>query len=180
MKTTALRYCILALSFALLVCAAAVLHLRASASDEVPRVQLNADNVGPRQIEDLTSKSIPRDYAVAWQSMEQALAENRADVLDAYFTGLAKDELKTRVKSQTASGLHTHYTDRGHKVEAIFYAPAGDAMELRDRAQLDMQVLDGGKVIFDEPVNLEYTVIMTPGADRWLVRQMQAAGGQKP
>ncbi len=36
--------------------------------------------------------------------------------------------------SQLKSGLRTHYEDRGHKLDAIFYAPAGDAMELRDRA----------------------------------------------
>jgi hypothetical protein len=141
---------------------------------------LNAENVGPRQIEELTGKSIPRDYALAWQTMAQALENNRTDVLDGYFTGFEKDELTQRVKSQIKSGLHTRYQDRGHKLEAIFYAPAGDAMELRDRAQLDMQVLDGGKVIYEEPVNVEYVVIMTPGADRWLVRQLQAVGTQKP
>jgi hypothetical protein len=156
------------------------MYLRASASDEIPRVQLNAENVGPRQIEELTGKSIPRDYALAWQTMAQALENNRTDVLDGYFTGFEKDELTQRVKSQIKSGLHTRYQDRGHKLEAIFYAPAGDAMELRDRAQLDMQVLDGGKVIYEEPVNVEYVVIMTPGADRWLVRQLQAVGTQKP
>jgi hypothetical protein len=112
--------------------------------------------------------------------MAQALENNRTDVLDGYFTGFEKDELTQRVKSQIKSGLHTRYQDRGHKLEAIFYAPAGDAMELRDRAQLDMQVLDGGKVIYEEPVNVEYVVIMTPGADRWLVRQLQAVGTQKP
>ena len=180
MKTAAVRYSLLGVSFAVLICAAAAMYLRASASDEIPRVQLNAENVGPRQIEELTGKSIPRDYALAWQTMAQALENNRTDVLDGYFTGFEKDELTQRVKSQIKSGLHTRYQGRGHKLEAIFYAPAGDAMELRDRAQLDMQVLDGGKVIYEEPVNLEYVVIMTPGADRWLVRQLQAVGTQKP
>jgi len=180
MKTAAVRYSLLGVSFAVLICAAAAMYLRASASDEIPRVQLNAENVGPRQIEELTGKSIPRDYALAWQTMAQALENNRTDVLDGYFTGFEKDELTQRVKSQIKSGLHTRYQGRGHKLEAIFYAPAGDAMELRDRAQLDMQVLDGGKVIYEEPVNLEYVVIMTPGADRWLVRQLQAVEMQKP
>jgi len=180
MKTAALRYSLLSVGFALLICAAAAMYLRASASDEIPRVQMNAENVGPRQIEDLTGKSIPRDYALAWQTMAQALENNRTDVLDGYFTGFEKDELTQRVKSQIKSGLHTRYQDRGHKLEAIFYAPAGDAMELRDRAQLDMQVLDGGKVIYEEPVNVEYVVSMARGADRWLVRQLQAVGTQKP
>ena len=180
MKTLALRYCLLAVGLATLVSAAAVLRLRASAADELPRVQLHADNIGPRQIEDLTSKSVPRDYALAWQTMEQALKENRTDLLDGYFTGFEKEELTERIKLQVRSGLETRYTDRGHKLDAIFYAPAGDAIELHDRAQLDVEILDGGKVIYQEPVNLHYIVVMTPGADRWLVRQMQAVKGQKP
>src|SRR5262249_307823 len=138
MRTVALRYCLLALGLATLLSAAAVFYLRASASDELPRVQLNADNIGPRQIGDLTSKSVPGEYALAWQTMEQALKENRSDLLDRYFTGFEKEELTERVKSQIKSGLKTRYTDRGHKLDAIFYAPAGDAMEVRDRAQLDV------------------------------------------
>jgi len=180
MRTTALRYGLLAAGLATLLLVVAVFELRVSASDELPRVQLSTDNIGPRQIEDLTSKSVPRDYALAWQSMEQALKENRTDLLDGYFTGVEKEELSERVKSQVKSGLETRYTDRGHKLDAIFYAPAGDVMELRDRAQLDVEILDGGKIIYQEPVNLEYIVVMTPGADRWLVRQMQMVEGQKP
>jgi hypothetical protein len=176
---TALRYGALAMAFALLICARVVVDLGASASDDLPRVELNADRIGPRQIEDLTSKSLPRDYARAWQSIEQALSENRAEVLDAYLTGFAKDEFTQRVQAQTKSGLRTRYQDLGHKLEAIFYAPAGDAMELRDQARLDIQVLDGDKVIYDQPVNMNYLVVMTPGADRWLLREIQATERSK-
>lgn len=175
-----LRYSLLAIAFALLLCAMVVLRLGASASGEVPRVQLNADNIGPRQIEDLTSQSVPRDYAFAWQTMEQALEQNQPSLLDGYFTGTAKQDLKDRVQSQIKSGLITRYEDQGHKLEAIFYAPAGDAMQLRDHAQLNVQVLDGSKVIYEEPLNIEYIVLMTPGADRWLVRQMQVIPGEQP
>lgn len=175
-----LRYSLLAIAIALLLCAAVVLRLGASASADIPRVQFNADNIGPRQIEDLTSQSVRRDYAFAWQTMEQALDQNQAALLDGYFTGAAKQNLRTRVQSQTKSGLHTHYQDQGHKLEALFYAPAGDAMQLRDRAQFNMQILDGGKVVYEEPLNLEYMVVMTPGADRWLVREIQAVPGVQP
>jgi hypothetical protein len=181
MKTTTLfRYISVLLAVAVLMLSVVAYHLRARADDDLPRVDLNADNIGPRPIEDLTSKSIPRDYAFSWQTMEQALAENNPGLLDAYFTGLAKQDLTQRVNSQIQSGLRTRYTDRGHKLDAIFYSPAGDAMELRDHAQLDIQVLDGSKVIYDEPVTAEYMVLMTPGADRWLVRQIQATDGKKP
>jgi len=144
-----------------------------SASGELPRVDLSTDNIAPRPIEDLTMRSIPRDYALAWQTMERALEENRADLLDAYWTGFAKDDLTARIKSQVQSNLHTRFEDRGHKLEAIFYAPAGDAMQLRDHAQLEVQILDGGKVVYREPVTVDYLVLMTPGADRWLVRQLE-------
>lgn len=175
----ALRYSVLSLAFAAMLCAFVVLRLRASAATEVPHIEFNTDNIGPREIEDLTSQSVPRDYGFAWQTMEQALDENRAGLLDGYFTGVAREDLRARVASQVKTGLHTRYQDRGHKVEAIFYAPAGDAMQLRDRVQVDVQVLDGGKVIYEEPLNIEYMVLMTPGADRWLVRQIQALPSEK-
>ena len=145
-----------------------------SAKESVPRVQLHTDNLGPREIEDLTSKSVPRDYALAWQTMERALAENRPGLLDGYFTGLAKQDLTQRVNAQIKSNLRTRYQDGGHKLDGIFYSPAGDVMELRDHAKLDVEILDGSKVVDQESLNVEYTVMMTPGADRWLVRELQA------
>jgi hypothetical protein len=170
-----LRYFWLAIFLIALLCACAAYYLGASASEEVPRVELNADNIGPRPIEELTSKSVPRDYAFAWQTMEQALEENQPALLEGYFTGLAKQDLVQRVNSQIKAGLHTRYEDRGHKLEALFYSPAGDAMQLRDRAQLDIQIFDGSKVIYEGPMAMEYVVLMTPGADRWMVRQIQAS-----
>ncbi|HEY7353338.1 MAG TPA: hypothetical protein VH596_11280 [Terriglobales bacterium] len=174
------RYASVVITVPVLLLGFVAYHLGATADSELPRVQLNSDNMGPRPIEDLTSKSVPRDYALAWQTMEQAVAENRSGLLDAYFTGRARQDLIQRVKTQIQSGLRTRYIDRGHKLEGIFYSPAGDAMELRDHAQFDIQVLDGSKVIHEEPVNAEFIVLMTPGADRWLVRQLQATDGKKP
>ncbi len=176
----ALRYVSLLIIVGVLLLGVVAYQLRATADNEVPRVQFNADNIGPRPIEDLTSKSVPRDYALAWQTLEQALEENQAGLLDGYFTGFAKQDFSQRINSQLKTGLHTRYTDRGHKLEALFYSPTGDVMELRDHAQLGLQILDGGKVIYEGPVNAEFTVLMTPGADRWLVRQIQATTGEKP
>jgi hypothetical protein len=180
MKSMALRYGLLLLLFAIVLSGVVAYHLRASADDHLPRVQLNTDNVSPRPIEDLTGKSVPRDYALAWQTLSEALASNKTGLLDGYFTGLAKQDFAQRINSQTKSGLQTRYVDRGHKLEALFYSPAGDVMELSDHAQFDMQVLDGGKVIYEEPVSAQFMVLMTPGADRWMVRQLQATNGQKP
>lgn len=144
-----------------------------SADPSLPRVVFWSENVGPRQIEELTSKSVPRDYAYAWKTMAQALAENRTDLLDSYFTGFAKDNLTHRIADQKRGGLQTRYIDLGHKLEAIFYSPAGDAMQLRDRARMEIQILDNGNPIHREEVSLQYLVLMTPGADRWLVRDLE-------
>jgi hypothetical protein len=145
-----------------------------------PKVKLNAENLGPRQIEDLTSQSVPRDYGLAWRTMTLALENGRADLLESYFTGFAKDDLTRMVNDEKRTGVRVHYTDLGHKLDAIFYSPAGDVMQLRDHAQLEMQVMDGDKVIHREQVNLQYMVLMTPGADRWLVRYLQATPEAQP
>ena len=144
------------------------------AGSPLPPVHLNADNLGPRSIEDLTSKSVPRDYAYAWQTMAQAMSQNRVDLLSGYFTGFAKEKLTQRIEDQKKTGIHTRYTDRGHKLTGLFYSSAGDAMQLRDEAKLDIEILDGDKVIQSEQVTLHYQVLMTPGADRWLVRDLQS------
>jgi hypothetical protein len=47
-------------------------------------------------------------------------------------------------------------------------------MELHDTAQYDLQLVADGKNIQDEHVVLRYVVLMTPAADRWVIRQLQA------
>jgi hypothetical protein len=142
------------------------------------KVELNAENLGPRSIEDLTQKSITRDYGYAWQTMAAALRENRRELLDGYFTGIAKATLAEQMADQKNSGIRVRYTDQGHKLEAVFYSPSGDAMQLRDRAQLEVEIVDGDKVVHREDVTLNYLVLMTPGADRWLVRDLQTIAAE--
>jgi hypothetical protein len=143
------------------------------AANSAPLVQLSADNLGPRPIEELTSKVVPRDYALAWQTMAEALAQNRTGLLDSYFTGWAKDALTQRIAEQQQTGIHVQYQDHGHNLTALFYSPAGDVMQLQDDAKLEIQIFDGDKVIHTEEVTLHYIVLMTPGADRWLVRDLE-------
>ena len=145
---------------------------------DLPQISLNIDNAGPRQVEDSTEKAVARDYGRAWSSIMTALSENRADVLDADFVGVALDNLRERVNQQQQSGLHTRYVDRGHKLEAIFYSAEGSAIQLRDTAQFDVQFLDGDKVVHQEQRTENYTVVMTAGENRWKVRVLQAAIGQ--
>jgi hypothetical protein len=94
--------------------------------------------------------------------------------LNGPFTGEAKTGLWQSVVSQQRSGLGRRYADQTHHLDAVFYAPEGDAIELHDTAEYQLQFLDKGKVIHEEYVVAHYVVLMTPSADRWLVRYLQA------
>jgi hypothetical protein len=150
----------------------------AQAANDLPAVNLNVSSAGPRQVEDTTERALQRDYARAWNSMEAALADNRRDILDVDFVGVALDELKDRVNDQQKSGLRTRYIDHGHQLQAIFYSPEGSAVQLRDTAQLEVQYLDGDKVVRSEQRTESYTVVMTTGDNRWKVRVLQAVPAQ--
>ena len=163
---------------ALVIVACSCWIAAAQAASDLPAVNLNVSNAGPRQVEDTTEKALERDYAHAWSSMETALAQNRADVLDTDFVGVALDELKNRVNEQQQSGLHTRFIDHGHSLQAVFYSPEGSAVQLRDTAQFEVQYLDGDRVLHSEQRTQNYIVVMTAGENRWKVRVLQAMPGQ--
>ncbi len=147
-------------------------------ADSLPQVKLNADGIGPRSIEELTGRNVTRDYAYAWRDLAAASRSNRAELLNDYFTGFAKDHLTQRIADQKRTGVTIRYTDRGHNVKAFFYSPDGGEMQLLDSAQLDLEILDGDKVIHHETVTQAYLVLMTPGADRWFVRSLTAVANK--
>jgi hypothetical protein len=138
-----------------------------------PSVKLNTESMGPREIEDLTEKKILRDYAAAWKTLATAMEQNRPGLLNDYFTGFAKTTFVKAVSEQKATGVHRKYADRGHKLEGIFYSQDGGVMQLRDTAEFDVQVFDGDKLLYNEQKTATYVVIMTPAADRWMVRLLQ-------
>jgi hypothetical protein len=144
------------------------------AADAAVQVQLDIKKAGPRAIESLTERGILRDYRFAWTSMAQALESNTVDPLEGAFAGDAKQWLRQTVAGQQYSGLSQRFANQSHQLEAVFYAPEGDVMELHDTAQYQLQILDGNKLVHDEHVVVHYVVLMTPGADRWVVRQLQA------
>lgn len=152
----------------------ASLLLCAAAFGAEPIVQLNSATVAPREIEDNTEKAVVRDYTRAWQSLATALSENNSAALANDFVGQAQDELQQRVSAQQKSGLHTRYIDHGHNVQAVFYSQDGSAMQLRDTARLEVQMLDGDKVIHSDQFTQNYLVVMTAGDARWKVRVLQA------
>lgn len=148
------------------------LLFRVLRADSLPQVKLNADGIAPRSIEELTGHNVTRDYAYAWRDLAAASQSNRNDLLSDYFTGFAKDSLTQRIADQRKTGVTIRYTDHGHNVKAFFYSPDGGEMQLLDNARLDVEILDGGRVIHQETVNQRYLVLMTPGADRWFVRSL--------
>ncbi len=153
----------------------AVPLLKRILADTKPAVQLTVQNAQPREVEDVTQKAILRDYTAAWQAISTALENNTLQPLNENFSGFALDKLTQRVKDQKQNGLSTRIIDRGHKVEAIFYSPDGAAIELKDTANIETQVLDGGTVIHSDQAQIHYYAVMTGAEDRWKVRVLESA-----
>jgi len=139
-----------------------------------PQISLSVANAGPRQVEDTTERSVARDYAAAWQAMADALDQNRADLLAANFVGTADEKLTAGIDQQRKTGLHQRIIDKGHKVDVVFYSPEGSAMELHDTAQLELQVIDGSKVIHSENATVHYVALLTAAESSWKVRMLEA------
>lgn len=144
-----------------------------AAAQSLPQVHLDAENLTPRPIEQLTGTAIARDYAVAWRDMTSALESNQSGPLGEEFIGFAKDRLVQRIAQQDHADMHVHIADHGHHLKAVFYSADGSAMQLFDQAQLEIQIFDGNKLLDTENVPHEYVVLMTPGADRWYVRDIE-------
>jgi hypothetical protein len=151
------------------VLAAGVLAIAQAA----PQVHLDADGLAPRPIEELTGQTIARDYALAWRDRAAALDSNSAQGLGEEFVGFAKDRLTRRISEQKQTGVHVRIVDHGHQLKAVFYSTDGAAMQLLDHAQLEIQTFDGNKLLDTQNAPREYMVLMTPGADRWYVRDLE-------
>lgn len=146
----------------------------AFAADSAPQVTLSVAKAGPREVEALTQRSIIRDYRFAWANMDLALQSNSTAPLNGLLVGPAVAWLKDAVTSQRRNGVSCRYSNQVHKLDAIFYAPEGDVIELHDTAEYDLEVLDENKTIHTEHAVVHYVVLMTPAADRWVVRQLQS------
>lgn len=137
-------------------------------------VQLDISRGGPRTVENATEHRIVSDYRLAWASIAQSMESNTQGPMQALFVGPAEKWLTESIISQQKSGLTTRYLNQNHKLQVVFYSPEGDVIELRDTAHYEIQVLDAGKVIHDDNGTHYYVVLMTPGADRWVIRQLLA------
>ena len=143
-------------------------------ADSLPRVTLDSSKAGPRAMESLTERAILRDYQFAWANLAEALESNSTVPLNDLFAGNASSLLNETVRAQRRTGLRSRYSNQAHKLQAVFYAPEGDVMELHDAAEYDLELLDGSKTIHTQHITLDYVVLMTPGADRWVIRQLQS------
>jgi hypothetical protein len=160
---------------ALLAISGAVPLLQRILADTKPSVQLEVKNAQPREVEDVTQNAIVRDYTLAWQAISTSLANNTLQPLNDNFVGFALDKFTQRVKDQKQNGLTTRIIDHGHKVEAIFYSNDGAAIELKDTASVETQVLDGSTVIHSDQAQIQYYAVMTGAEDRWKVRVLESA-----
>jgi len=144
-----------------------------AAAQSLPQVRLDADGLAPRPIEELTATTILHTYSLAWSSLATTLESGGPERLGEQFVGAAKDRLVRRVNEQNQTGVHVRILDHGHQLKAIFYSTDGTAMQLVDTAQLEIQTFDGSRLINTQSVPHQYVVLMTPGADRWYVRDLQ-------
>lgn len=129
---------------------------------------------GPRTLQQETATAVIRDYLQSWQSLSTALEQNRAELLDQDFVGTAKDKLTDTMHEQATLGIHTHYRDRAHDLQIVFYSPDGLSIQLIDNVEYDEQIFDHDKVLTMQRVHARYVVVLTPTETRWRVRILQA------
>lgn len=132
----------------------------------------------PRLIEPQTQTAVVRDYLDAWKSLRDAMRENRPDLLEADFIGVAKDKLASTISEQKRLGLQTVYQDRAHDIKLVFYSPEGLSLELTDNVDYDLELLDHDKVQGTQHIHARYVAVLTPTEVRWKVRLLQAIPSQ--
>jgi hypothetical protein len=108
------------------------------------------------------------------KSSHATLDQNRPELLKADFVGAAKDRLADTVQQQRKLGIRTRYQDRSHELEILFYSPDGMSIELTDKVEYDVQVIDRDKVITTEREKARYLVVLTPAEVRWRMRVFQS------
>ena len=143
-------------------------------ADSKPAVHVDFSQAAPREVEDTTQQAVVRDYTAAWKGLSTALSHNSLAPLAENFTGFALNKLTERVKEQQQNGLSTRIIDHGHKVEAVFYSPDGSAIELKDTASLETQVIDGSNIIHSDQAQVHYYAVLTGAEDRWKVRVLES------
>ncbi len=136
------------------------------------------DSVGPRPVETQTQASVVRDYLKAWETLGSAMSQNRVDLLDGYFVGIAKEKLTDTIHEQRQLGIETTYRDQSHDLQVAFYSPEGLSIQLLDNVEYDVEVRDHGKAVGTQHVRTRYVAVLTPTESKWKVRVFQS--GDRP
>ena len=129
---------------------------------------------GPRQLQQQTQDAAIRNYLQAWRTLATAMDQNRVDVLDQDFSGIAHDRLVSGIQQQIAAGIHSRYRDKAHDIQIVFYSPEGLSIELTDNVDYDVEALDHDKVLTTQHAHARYVVVLTPSEVRWRIRVFQA------
>lgn len=144
-----------------------------------PTVRVEPSHLqGPRPLEKQTETAAVRDYLKAWQRLTEAFAENRSDLLDSSFVGDARDKLAATILEQAKLGIRTRYQDRAHDVRVVFYSPEGLSIQLIDKVDYDVQIVERDKVQAVQKVSAQYIAVLTPSEVRWRVRIFQGDSEQ--
>lgn len=146
---------------------------RVYAANEL-QIAVNVRDAGPRAVEETTQKAVARDYTAAWQSMSDALDKNRSDYLAANFVGTASEKLNQTISEQQKAGVHQRIQATSHSVNAVFYSQEGSAIQLHDTANVQIQLLDGDKIVSSQNATVKYVVLMTAAESSWKVRVLEA------
>ena len=154
--------------FGAMAAAAQVAVAQADVRVEKPTLQ------GPRELQEQTQAAVIRNYVQAWHTLNEALDQNRLEVLDQDFLGIARDKLAATIEQQKSAGVHTRYLDKSHDIQIVFYSPEGLSVELTDLVDYDVQVLDHDKVLTTQHAHARYVAVLTPTEVRWRVRVFQS------
>ena len=133
-----------------------------------------ADLHGSRPLEEQTASAVTRNYLQSWQTLQSALEQNRPDLLDSDFVGDAHDKLASAIQQQASLQIQTRYRDQSHDLQIVFYSPEGLSVELTDKAEYDVELIDHGKSVGTHHVQVRYVAVLTPSESRWRVRVFQA------
>jgi hypothetical protein len=132
------------------------------------------DSVGPRPVETQTQASVVRDYLKAWETLGSALSQNREELLDGSFVGIAREKLTDTIHEQQQLGIESTYRDQSHDLHVVFYSPEGLSIQLLDNVEYDVEVRDHGKAVGTQHVRTRYVAVLTPTESKWKVRVFQS------
>jgi hypothetical protein len=155
------------------VMASLLVALAVSASDR-PTVRVEPmDSVGPRPVERQTQSTVVRDYLLAWQTLNNAMSQNRVDLLEACFVGLAKEKLADTIREQQKLGIETTYQDKSHNIKVLFYSTEGLSIQLLDEVEYEVEVRGPSQSLGTQRIHTRYVAVLTPTESKWKVRVFQ-------